>query len=176
MTADTFDAGRPGAKPWYREPWPWLLAAGPAIVIVAALGTVWLAVRSDDGVIADDYYKRGLLINQDLARAQRGEAMRISGVLAVAPSGALRLALEGVEANAAAPLVIGVRLVHATRAGLDRSATLALEPDGTYAGTIEPPPPGRWRVTIETDSWRLPSVEVNGEVREVRLRAAVPVR
>ena len=35
----------------------------------------WIAVVADDGVIADDYYKRGLLINKD-ARARRGAATR----------------------------------------------------------------------------------------------------
>ena len=53
--------------PWYRQRWPWLLIAGPALVVVAAFFTLWLSVSSDDGVIADDYYKRGLLINTDAA-------------------------------------------------------------------------------------------------------------
>ena len=33
--------------PWYREPWPWFLIAGPAIVVVASLSTAVIAVRSD---------------------------------------------------------------------------------------------------------------------------------
>ena len=56
--------------PWYRQRWPWLLIAGPAIVVVASLVTAWLAASTDDGVIADDYYKRGLLINQELERTR----------------------------------------------------------------------------------------------------------
>ena len=27
-------------KPWYKEPWPWLLMSGPAIVVVAAFNLV----------------------------------------------------------------------------------------------------------------------------------------
>ena len=38
--------------PWYRQRWPWLLFAGPAIVVVASFATLWLAASSDDGVIA----------------------------------------------------------------------------------------------------------------------------
>ena len=60
MTSSTV---RPGPVAWYRERWPWLLIAGPAIVVLASFTTLWLAAASDDGVIADDYYKRGLLIN-----------------------------------------------------------------------------------------------------------------
>src|SRR5438309_2026759 len=54
------------ALPWYRERWPWLLFSGPFVVVIASLASAWLAVRSDDGVVARDYYKRGLLINRTL--------------------------------------------------------------------------------------------------------------
>ena len=43
----------PASKPWYREPWPWILMAGPAIVVVAGIATAWLAVRSNDGLVED---------------------------------------------------------------------------------------------------------------------------
>ena len=56
------------AKPWYREPWPWILMAGPAAVIVAGAFTIWLAVASADGLVAEDYYRRGLEINRELKR------------------------------------------------------------------------------------------------------------
>lgn len=55
-------------RPWYKERWPWLLMAGPAIVIVAGAVTVWLAVVSNDGLVTDDYYKQGLAVNQQLHR------------------------------------------------------------------------------------------------------------
>src|SRR4051812_31343236 len=43
-------------RPWYREPWPWLLMSGPAIVVVAGCLTAGIAWKSDDGLVADDYY------------------------------------------------------------------------------------------------------------------------
>ena len=55
-------------KPWYREPWPWLLMAGPAAVLVAGAATTWIAFASADGLVADDYYKQGLAINKRLGR------------------------------------------------------------------------------------------------------------
>ena len=51
-----------GTRPWYREPWPWLLMAGPAIVVVAGLFTAYLAVTSFDGFAVDPKtYKRPIL-------------------------------------------------------------------------------------------------------------------
>jgi hypothetical protein len=42
--------------------------AGPAAVIVAGGVTIWLAVASADGLVATDYYQRGLAINRDEKR------------------------------------------------------------------------------------------------------------
>ena len=36
---------------------------GPAAVIVAGVYTTILAFSSTDGLVADDYYKQGLMIN-----------------------------------------------------------------------------------------------------------------
>mgnify|MGYP000916835605 FL=1 len=47
------------AKPWYREPWPWLLMSGPGLVVIAGVVTAWIAFSGADGLVADDYYKQG---------------------------------------------------------------------------------------------------------------------
>jgi len=43
----------PEPQPWYRHPWPWILMAGPAIVVVAGLVTAFLAVTTFDGLVAE---------------------------------------------------------------------------------------------------------------------------
>jgi hypothetical protein len=161
----------PASVPWYRDRWPWFLISGPAIVVVAALGTAWIAWSTDDGVVADDYYKRGLVINRELERAGRGEVLHIGAVLGIAPDGALRMELSGAP-DAQMPPQVRVRFANATRAGLDRTVSLARGPDGTYTGNIVPLPSGRWHIAVDADSWRLPAQEASGEVREVRLGAA----
>ena len=88
MTTTLMQTSIDRARPWYREPWPWLLMAGPAIVVVAALVTAYLAVSSDDGVVADDYYKRGLVINRVLEREQRAAALGLGAVVAIGDDGA----------------------------------------------------------------------------------------
>jgi hypothetical protein len=159
------------ARPWYREPGPWFVMAGPAIVVVASLFTAWLAWSTDDGVVADDYYKRGLVINKEIQRSRRGEALRLGAVLTVDPGGAVRVEFSRGSDTAAWP-AIRVQFANATRAGLDRTATLTRGADGAYAGRIESPPPGRWLVIVETDAWRMPTTEVGGAVTEVRLGIA----
>jgi len=163
-------------QPWYREPWPWILMAGPAAVIVAGIVTTWLAVVSFDGLVADDYYKRGLAINQELKREQaareRGIAATVErrdGVLRVRLSwGQTRIspgqqAVPGAaDGNAsltptAGPDALFVRLVHATRAGHDQRLRLPPVAPGVYETALPVLPAGHWRLVIEDPrgEWRI---------------------
>jgi len=139
------------AKPWYREPWPWILMSGPAAVLVAGAATMWLAYASADGLVADDYYKRGLAINRVLAREDAARQLGISAEVRLAP-GAMSVALHG-----ASPDVVLVRLAHATRAGHDLRLRLARSAAGSYEAALPPLPPGHWHVSIEDarGSWRV---------------------
>ncbi|MCA3237875.1 MAG: FixH family protein [Curvibacter sp.] len=56
----------PVAQAWWRFGHVWLVLAGPAVVVVAGFITLWLAVRSPDPVVAPDYYRKGIEINQTL--------------------------------------------------------------------------------------------------------------
>lgn len=156
--------------PWYRHRWPWLLLAGPGIVVVAAMFTLMLAMRSDDGLVAQDYYKRGLLINRELSKTER--AATIGATVSLARDGAVRVSLE----RAAAPDTMRLLIAHPTREGLDRTARLERSADGTYGGRVGPLSPGRWLITVETDTWRLPTVEVTAPFSTVRLGTAAALQ
>ncbi|URW81445.1 FixH family protein [Alcaligenes sp. DN25] len=59
--------------PWWREPWPWLLMAGPALAIVGCVITIVLAFQnfSNQGV-TDGGVKHGLVVTKgEPAREQR---------------------------------------------------------------------------------------------------------
>jgi hypothetical protein len=160
----------PGAAPapWYRQLWPWLLVAGPALVVVAALVTAYVAASGADPVLAEDYYKRGLLVNRTIA-AQPPAATPTGAVLRLGADGAVRAELTGPGAAAASTL----RLTMTTPSHASaRIVALARGADGAYAGRTEPLPPGRWIVTLEGDGWRLPTTVVGGSPADVRLGRA----
>ena len=138
-------------KAWYREPWPWLLAAGPAAVFVAGGITIWIAFASADGLVADDYYKQGLAINKVLAREDAARRLGVSASV-ILQDDLLRVTLKG-----AAPEALFVQLVHATRAGHDQRLRLAPAGAGVYEGDHTPLPAGRWRIVIEDPrgQWRI---------------------
>ena len=158
---------------WYRQRWPWLLMLGPATVIVAGAITVWLAIASEDGLVSDDYYKRGLAINRTIERTALAEALGLRAVVDVAANGVAQVTLAAAsDATLAETSALRLTLAHPTRAGHDVQATLSRVAPGRYAGSIAAAAPGRWRVIVESDRWRLPAVDVDGRVDGVELGAA----
>ena len=136
---------------WTREPWPWILMSGPAAVVLAGAATIWIAFDSADGLVADDYYKRGLAINQVLGREEHARRLGVQARIESA-HGRLRVALAG-----AAPEALFAQLAHATRAGHDVRLRLALLAPGVYEAELPPLPAGRWSVVLEDPrrEWRV---------------------
>jgi len=146
----TADAG-----PWYRERWPWILAAGPFIVVIAAFYTAWLAVKSNDGLVTDDYYKKGLAANQTIARSEQATKMGlVAGVRIAGDSVSVRM--QASDKNAVMPPTLVLTISHPTRAGLDQSRVLVKNGE-LYSGEVRLPAAGHWLVMIEDErkTWRL---------------------
>lgn len=147
------------SKPWYREPWPWLLMSGPAIVVVAGVFTAYLAISSQDGLVVDDYYKQGLAVNQDLSRDRATFSAALSAVATLdASQGRVTLNLINAPSDTDE---IRITLSRATVSGHDQK--IALHRTGRvhneihFVGVIAPLAIGKWYVTIDdaTLSWRL---------------------
>jgi len=162
-------------KPWYREPWPWILMAAPAASVVAGAVTVWLAVATSDGLVADDYYRRGLAINQEIRRDQAARDLGIAASVEAA-AGMLRVRLTWGQSNFSTdhlsnseepagkvtltplpPEALFAKLVHATRAGHDLRLRLVRVGTGVYQTELPELPAGRWRVVLEDPrgEWRI---------------------
>ncbi len=142
-------------KPWYREPWPWILMSGPFIVVIAALASAWIAVSTSDGLVADDYYKQGLAVGQTLARSERAAEAGLAAHLRLTSEGAT-IRLSAREQGFAMPAKITLTLSHPTRAGLDQNVVLIRQGDA-YTGAVRLPAAGHWLVLVEDEaqSWRL---------------------
>jgi uncharacterized protein len=147
--------GRHPGGPWYREPWPWLLMLGPALVVVAGINLMVVAFAGADALVADDYYKQGLGINRSLAREARARQLQLAAEVQVSRSQKrVRVSLGG-AADASPSLMLLLR--HPTRAADDRAIALARIAPGVYEGRFEPAHPGAWHVQLEDSGggWRL---------------------
>ncbi len=141
------------SAPWYREPWPWVLIALPLCAVIAGVATLVIAIKHEDGLVAEDYYKQGLEINRVLARESRAAALGLSARVMLS-NGRIRVGIDG---SNELPGEIMVRFIHPTRAGEDRTAALRAIADGWYEGIMPAMTAGRWRVHAEDDQgrWRV---------------------
>lgn len=141
------------SAPWYRHRWPWILMSGPAAVVVASAFTAVLAVRSADGLVAEDYYKRGLAINKTLARAERGRRLGMHASALIA-DGRVRVALSGPERGPALRLT----LVHPVTASRDVRVELRPSAEaGIYEGALPAAVGAPRKLVLEDPAgvWRL---------------------
>jgi hypothetical protein len=156
-------------KPWFKERWPWFLMAGPAIVIVAGFITAWLAIKSNDGLVSDDYYKQGLAVNQRLQRDHQARDMGLHADMMVSGSN-VRLLL-GAPDTIKFPEKLVLKLMHPTQAGRDQLLEMTAEGQGFYGGKMATEISGRWLVSIEDPAaqWRLQSEWLADSMEPLRI-------
>ena len=143
-------------QPWYRQGWPWFLISLPASAVIGGIITIVLAVQSPNALVEDDYYKEGLAINQQKHRLAVANDMQLAGLLR-SDGKTLTLQLTGSAPVSAQSLIL--RLIHSTRAELDRTLTLQVAADGHYAADLRSLRPGTWylRLYPEDKSWEVRS-------------------
>jgi hypothetical protein len=141
-------------EPWYRDKWPWLLMAAPGLAVFGGIAMLIVALANNDGLVADDYYKQGLAINQVLERGRTAAARGLSAHLLFSGEGnRVRVTVSGLEH----PASLTLSLVHPTRADSDRRIVLTPDAAGHYEAAFAAPPAGRWGLMLEDSArtWRL---------------------
>jgi hypothetical protein len=141
-------------RPWYREPWVWLLIALPMTAVIGGMVTIYLAVTTSDGLVVDDYYKRGKAINKDLARDDAAARYGLKASIDLdLQDNRMQLLLESPTAQL--PKTVTFSLLHPTKPGYDQIITLKHAGDGFYFGEINEVARGNWYLQLEADDWRL---------------------
>lgn len=59
-------AAQAPARPWWREPYVWLVWSGPLAVVLACIVTGIVILRHPESIVDPDYYQHGLEINKTL--------------------------------------------------------------------------------------------------------------
>ncbi len=161
MTMTTEATSPSPHPPWYKQFWPWFLIFFPAVAVVAGIATIIIAVKTDDGLVNDDYYKAGLAINQTLERKQKAHELNLNASVNWDKlTQTITLKLTGKISEP--PPRLTMQLVHATIANHDQTVTLFLAPDNkSYTGRIKMVATGSWIIILEPEEkdWR-----INGRV------------
>jgi hypothetical protein len=133
----------------------WMLLAIPLSSVCVGAVMLWLAVSREDGLVVDDYYKRGMQINRTLKRD--AEAVRHALGSDLRWIGATGKIVATVEAGQdfIYPDRIKLGIYHAVTPALDREIVLARISDRSYAGPAPELVPGKWYASLSGDEWRL---------------------
>jgi len=161
-------------RPWNKEPWVWLLVAFPAVAVIASFVTAYLAFSTDDGLVVDDYYRKGLAINRTLSRDHAASRLQLQATLRVSDNNTRVAVVVTGNPQFREPDTLQAMLFHGTRGGLDQTVVLGREGPGTYSGPLPTLAPGRWDLQLQADDWRLMGSITRPGDSEIRLGYHAP--
>lgn len=141
------------SRPWYKEPYVWMIIAIPMSAVIYGIFFLTVSITSYDGMVVDDYYKKGKEINRVLKRDKAALGHGLQAQLEV-DQNALTLFLVS-DKTYMPPPTLEISFFYATKAGLDKSTFVEQQQPGIYQGDIVALEQGRWNVQIEADDWRL---------------------
>jgi len=147
----------PTPRPWFKEPWLWFLISFPlAAVIVGSCYTV-TAIKSDDGLVTDDYYNKGKAINMELRRDTAAAEMGITAQVMLSSDG--RDVTVNTTSNKTLPATLKLKLIHPAQDDYDVSAELHQTAPNQYTGSFnkELVKANHWYVQLEdqNNQWRV---------------------
>ena len=146
------DSGLP--KPWYRETYVWLVIAFPLSAVLAGIVTIIIAVKSDDGLVVDDYYKHGKEINLTLKRDRKAELYKLNLDLQLNETNDETRAFLSAAEGFNFPAQLDISYLYASRSGFDQTFS-ATKSNVAYSGKHRRLQKGKWHVLVEADDWRL---------------------
>ena len=143
------------ARKWHQEPLVWMLLAIPLSSVLVGGIMLWLAVTNEDGLVANDYYKRGLEINRTLGRDAVAARHQVTAELGfIGETGRITADVRAAPGFDYPP-ALTLDIHHAVKPGHDLRLELTRISDTVYAGPLPPLVPGRWHLVLHADDWRL---------------------
>jgi uncharacterized protein len=143
------------SRPWHKEFYVWMMLFFPMLAVVGCIITIILAIKSNDGLVVDDYYKKGLEINRTLERDKKALDYQLNADINLNQEfGEVAMVLTAVP-DFEFPENLSVSFLNATRLGFDQEVNMILTGDNIYRGNVSALVSGKWYVHIQRDNWRL---------------------
>lgn len=148
-------------KPWHSYPLVWMMISIPLAAVIMGIIMIWLAVDTDDGLVADDYYKQGLAINDVIILDTRAAELKLGATIEFnRVDRVIRLKFDKGLLETY-PDKLQLKFQHATRANSDIAVTLDHGLDDQYIGYLEQAiSEGVWYFEVNNnglgaDDWKL---------------------
>ena len=166
---------------WYQEPWLLLVVGGPLVVVCASIFTGAIAFMGSDKVVAEDYYKQGLMIDKDIQRDAKARELKMAATLQFdASSNKIRMTLSG---SGALPDSLQLSVASAASDGMSVAEIIRRLPmvqvsPGVYEGdsklisNISSNSVKLFHLKLEASDWRLTGDWFEPEQKVAQLRAS----
>lgn len=156
------------SKPWHKYPLVWMMIAIPFSAVIMGVVMIWLAIDTDDGLVADDYYKLGLEINRVIKRDKKAAELGLSAIIEFDNSARIiRLEFDKGLLETF-PKSLPLHLQHATRENSDITVLLDHGIGNQYIGHV--------KQTITEGIWYFEISGQRGDDADWKLNARSHVR
>ncbi len=149
------------SKPWHKYPLVWMMLSIPFSAVIMGVVMLWLAIDTDDGLVADDYYRQGMEINRVISRDKKAAELGLSADIDFDTSTRIVRLTFNKGLLESFPKTLPLALQHATRENSDISVLLEHGIGNQYIGQVSKPvSEGIWYFQIadkkdKGSGWRL---------------------
>lgn len=149
--------------PWHKQPLVWMLILIPFSAVVVCAVLLYLSITTDDGLVADDYYKQGLAINRQIARDEVATQMQLAAEIEIDIAEGFVNARFNKGTMIDYPLQLQLVLKHAAAHQRDKYITLQHGIDDAYVGAIARDDKENYDVMINPGIWYVELSNAAGE-------------
>jgi len=144
------------SKPWHKYPLVWMMLFIPFSAVIMGVVMIWLAVDTDDGLVADDYYKQGLEINRVIERDKKAAELGLRAIIEFDNSARIIRVEFDKGLLESFPKSLPLQLQHATRENSDITVLLDHGLGNQYIGHVSQSiSEGVWYFEIADADWKL---------------------
>lgn len=133
-------------RPWYREPWPWIILGILSLGWVSGLSILTIGLSNPPEIVSGDYQQLGRALVDTHERTQRARDLGLSGGLRL-QGGEVLLELVA-HAPSSLPETVLVQFLHPASSDGDSTALLRRDAEGVYRGELATSPHGRANVRV----------------------------
>ncbi|TVQ29607.1 MAG: hypothetical protein EA370_14850 [Wenzhouxiangella sp.] len=142
-------------KPWYKEPWPFILISITGLGVVAGSTLAFIGLSNPPEIVSGDFEQLGRGLTDTNVRTAQARALGLSGVLQIDGQ---RVILELAATDAGSlPDSLLIQFQHPATSDLDRVVVLQRQSAGRYDGSLDEAPHPRSRIVVADlpQSWWL---------------------
>lgn len=132
--------------PWYKQFWPWFLIILPVCVVIASFTTLAIFSHNSVSLVAEDYYKKGKAINQDLSRVKVAIGLQLDATIR---SDENNIIIHFNKGELSQYPALNVIFTHRTLANHDFAVMLTADARGIYRYTGKEAISGPWFIQLE---------------------------